>query len=617
MRFLFAAFLFLVSVAGFSFLAKTLYQGVVEAEFEEMATASLEKAGLEGVTVRFNHHDANLTGYVDSEEQRAQILTLLEEAVPLARISEAAVASLPIRPTLPPSLLVSKSPSSREVLIKGVMGSDGEANRELLSRRLRSLDGVDKVTDEIVLDPRQLPFKNAAELTTLIAELLRESDGARLDFREGGLKLSGQVSNSGRYESIHDLAKRVEPENLEIALELLEPEIAPDPSEFTVTRNRFGVVLSGRLASLDSKDRLLGIFADLDESLRVTDRIEIDQTLNPVVWEKEAGELVPVLLQAFRGEMTAELREEQVRLTGTAETEGAYKRLLSMLQDLNEGGGETEILTDVVVAEEIVDPAPEGAKVPELLITFQPELMILTGFLPDVSFLEPLSTQLKSWNGEYAIQNELAETPSRSEVSWYENLSEFLEEAAIRVDSGVFRFSQEGLKMEGMTREMPDKQILQNVAVNSVPSGYSIENLLSHEDEEFPEPELLPEDREKLSEALKKYPIYFPKNSDLIAPDERERLKAVSSLLEETGFPVDIVVTGFADNVGNAAYNEKLSLRRAESVSKALEASGIASERISTESKGEDVSRVSSRDRWKSRRVEISLAPEPEEAPEQ
>ena len=140
--------------------------------------------------------------------------------------------------------------------------------------------------------------------------------------------------------------------------------------------------------------------------------------------------------------------------------------------------------------------------------------MILTGFLPDVSFLEPLSTQLKSWNGEYAIQNELAETPSRSEVSWYENLSEFLEEAAIRVDSGVFRFSQEGLKMEGMTREMPDKQILQNVAVNSVPSGYSIENLLSHEDEEFPEPELLPEDREKLSEALKKYPIYFPKNSD-------------------------------------------------------------------------------------------------------
>jgi OOP family OmpA-OmpF porin len=72
-------------------------------------------------------------------------------------------------------------------------------------------------------------------------------------------------------------------------------------------------------------------------------------------------------------------------------------------------------------------------------------------------------------------------------------------------------------------------------------------------------------------------------------------------------------VTGFADNIGNAQYNLQLSLRRAESVEKALVASGIDPERVSKESKGEDVSRVSSRDRWKSRRVEIQLAPEENE----
>ncbi|MDF1850320.1 MAG: OmpA family protein [Verrucomicrobiales bacterium] len=613
MRFLFAAFLFLVSVAGFSFLAKTLYQGAIEAEFEEMAKTSFEEAGLNGVVARFNHHDVSLTGYVDSEEARAKILAVLQEAVPLARISEGEAESLPIRPTLPPSLRVSRAPASQEVLVEGVMGSDGEANRDLLVRRLRALDGVEKVSDQIALDPRQLPLEKSAELATLAAEVLRESDEARIQFGEAGLQVSGQVSNTGRRDSILDLAARVEPEKLEVSLELLEPELPPSPSEFSLTRNRFGIVVSGRVPSLDSKENLVRILEDSGTNVRVTDRIEIDQTLVPATWEGDAESLIAVLLTVFQGEMTAEFQPEQIRLTGTAETEESYQELLSALKKLKTETSAPEILADVTVLEDQVKPAPEAARAPELLITFQPNLMILTGFLPDISFLKRLEENLESRKEGYAIQNELTEAPSTASAGWLPQLGEFLEEAALRTESGVFRFSEEGLAMEGMTREIADKQILQNVAVNSVPSGFSIENQLSHEDEAFPEPELLPEDRDKLSEELKKYPIYFAKNSDLISTEEREKLKEVVTLLEEAGFPVELKVTGFADNIGNAEYNRQLSLRRAKSVVEALDSAGVSKERITEESKGEDVTSVSRSDRWKSRRVEISLVPITEE----
>jgi hypothetical protein len=204
MRFLFAALLFLMSVVGFSFLAKTLYQGAVEAELEEMAAASLSEAGLSGVTVRFNHHDAKLSGYVDSEDQRVNILPILKQAVPLARVSEEEASSLPIRPTLPPSLLVSRESGSRIITLEGIMGADGDSNRDLLAERLISLEGIENIEDKIEIDLRQLPLPNAAELATLAAELLRESEEARLKFGENGLKLSGQVSNSGRRDTIEE-----------------------------------------------------------------------------------------------------------------------------------------------------------------------------------------------------------------------------------------------------------------------------------------------------------------------------------------------------------------------------------------------------------------------------
>jgi len=71
-----------------------------------------------------------------------------------------------------------------------------------------------------------------------------------------------------------------------------------------------------------------------------------------------------------------------------------------------------------------------------------------------------------------------------------------------------------------------------------------------------------------------------------------------------------IIAVGHTDSVGNDAYNQKLSVRRAESVKAYLVTKGIEKNRIYTEGKGEKqpvASNKTKEGRAKNRRVEIEV----------
>ncbi len=71
-------------------------------------------------------------------------------------------------------------------------------------------------------------------------------------------------------------------------------------------------------------------------------------------------------------------------------------------------------------------------------------------------------------------------------------------------------------------------------------------------------------------------------------------------------------VVGHTDSVGSAAYNQRLSLRRAEAVGRYLKARGVAPGRIHTEGRGETEPRATNSTeagRQLNRRVEIFLKP--------
>jgi OOP family OmpA-OmpF porin len=71
-----------------------------------------------------------------------------------------------------------------------------------------------------------------------------------------------------------------------------------------------------------------------------------------------------------------------------------------------------------------------------------------------------------------------------------------------------------------------------------------------------------------------------------------------------------IIAVGHTDSIGTDAYNQKLSVRRAEAVKAYLQSKGVESNRIYTEGKGEKqpvADNKSTAGRAKNRRVEIEV----------
>jgi outer membrane protein OmpA-like peptidoglycan-associated protein len=103
--------------------------------------------------------------------------------------------------------------------------------------------------------------------------------------------------------------------------------------------------------------------------------------------------------------------------------------------------------------------------------------------------------------------------------------------------------------------------------------------------------------------------LYFLEGKDELTAASRVELERVFAELKSRPAP-DIVVIGHTDTVGNVAFNDKLSLARAERLREMLIALGIAPERIQATGRGERELLVNTEDNVsepRNRRVEISV----------
>ncbi len=105
--------------------------------------------------------------------------------------------------------------------------------------------------------------------------------------------------------------------------------------------------------------------------------------------------------------------------------------------------------------------------------------------------------------------------------------------------------------------------------------------------------------------------LFATGKSDLL-PIAREKLTEVARVVKEQGFK-EITVEGHTDSRGNAAKNEELSYRRADSVRQHLIAQGIPAEKIKAVGLGSSrpvADNDSPEGRANNRRVEIIVTPE-------
>jgi OOP family OmpA-OmpF porin len=101
----------------------------------------------------------------------------------------------------------------------------------------------------------------------------------------------------------------------------------------------------------------------------------------------------------------------------------------------------------------------------------------------------------------------------------------------------------------------------------------------------------------------------FDFDKAVLKPDGKAKIDDLATKLKDINLEV-IIAVGHTDSVGSDAYNQKLSIRRAEAVKAYLVSKGIETNRVYTEGKGEKqpvASNKNSAGRAKNRRVEIEV----------
>jgi OOP family OmpA-OmpF porin len=102
---------------------------------------------------------------------------------------------------------------------------------------------------------------------------------------------------------------------------------------------------------------------------------------------------------------------------------------------------------------------------------------------------------------------------------------------------------------------------------------------------------------------------FFDFNKSVLKPEGKAKLDDLVSKVKGINLEV-IIAVGHTDSVGSDAYNQKLSVRRSESVKAYLVSSGIEKNRVYTEGKGEKqpvADNKTAEGRAKNRRVEIEV----------
>jgi outer membrane protein OmpA-like peptidoglycan-associated protein len=105
------------------------------------------------------------------------------------------------------------------------------------------------------------------------------------------------------------------------------------------------------------------------------------------------------------------------------------------------------------------------------------------------------------------------------------------------------------------------------------------------------------------------FTLYFLEGRDELTEESRAELERVFSELRRRPLP-DVMVIGHTDTVGGLAYNDRLSLARAERLREMLISLGIPAERIQAAGRGKReplVPTVENVSEPRNRRVEISV----------
>ncbi|MEX8194293.1 outer membrane protein OmpA [Comamonas guangdongensis] len=102
---------------------------------------------------------------------------------------------------------------------------------------------------------------------------------------------------------------------------------------------------------------------------------------------------------------------------------------------------------------------------------------------------------------------------------------------------------------------------------------------------------------------------FFDFDKSVLKPEGKAKLDDLTGKIKDINLEV-VIAVGHTDSIGSVAYNQKLSVRRAEAVKAYLVSKGIEKSRVYTEGKGKSqpvADNKTAAGRAKNRRVEIEV----------
>ena len=242
--------------------------------------------------------------------------------------------------------------------------------------------------------------------------------------------------------------------------------------------------------------------------------------------------------------------------------------------------------------------------------------IIVTGLLPDKATQNQLlKTVRREAKGSRIIDNTTLATRPRPGW-WAENPKAFIPRflSATKGDAKVHYF-HDRFVAKSVFKQKSDHDAVK-AQIDGLPAEIKRETDLSvmakpapPAPKPDPAPEPNPAAAAKLVNDLKESAIYFGSSSAFISKVQEKKIDDTAKLILASKDVTQVLtVGGYADLRGNADFNRDLSLKRANAVRDLLIAKGVPEARLSVNHFGEDTSKTSKRNLWKSRRVEISLS---------
>ena len=233
--------------------------------------------------------------------------------------------------------------------------------------------------------------------------------------------------------------------------------------------------------------------------------------------------------------------------------------------------------------------------------------IVVTGLLPDEAIRDDLLNMINREARGSRVLDETTIALRPNERWWAESPSAFIPHfLSTTTGNAKFHYYSDRFVAECIFKERSDYDIVK-AQLNAFPSATKLETSLRIIKKPPPKPN--PAAAANLIKNLKGLAVYFDSSSSDVKESEGKKIDQAARLILSSRNVIEgLTVGGYADLRGNATYNRKLSLQRANAVRDRLIAKGVPAERLTVNHFGEDTSKTSKKDLWKSRRVEISLS---------